>query len=159
DFDQLDHVLGGQRLEVEAVGGIVIGRDGLGVAVDHYGLVTRLAQGIDRVHAAIVELDALADAVGAAAQDDDLAAVGRLGLALGRPHAVALVAGIEIGRARFELGGAGVDALEHRFYAEALPPARDVGRRLAREFGQPLVRKTLLLEVEQALGVLGQALG
>ena len=94
---------------------------------------------------------------GPAAQDDDLAPVGRLGLALGRPQAVALVAGVEVGRARFELGGAGVDALEHRPHAERAPALGDLGRRLAGELGQPLVGEALLLEVEQALGVLGQA--
>ena len=35
----LEHVLEGQRLEVEPVGGVVVGGDGLGVAVDHHGLV------------------------------------------------------------------------------------------------------------------------
>ena len=44
-------------------------------------------------------------------------------------------------------------------HAEAAPLAGDIGGRLSRELGQPLVGETLLLEVEQALGVLGQALG
>ena len=35
DAHDLEHVLGGQRLEIEPVGGVVIGRDGLRVAVDH----------------------------------------------------------------------------------------------------------------------------
>ena len=35
----LEDVLERQRLEVEAVAGVVVGRDGLGVAVDHDGLV------------------------------------------------------------------------------------------------------------------------
>ena len=41
DPDQLEHVLGGERLEVEAVGGVVVGGDRLRVAVDHDGLVAR----------------------------------------------------------------------------------------------------------------------
>src|SRR5205085_3305096 len=102
-------------------------------------LVAGLAQGIDGVDAAIVELDALADAVGSAAQDDDLAPVGRLGFALGRSQAVALVTRIKVRRARFELGGACVDALEDRPDAEAAPLAGDVGGRLAGELGQTLV--------------------
>ena len=72
DADDLEHVLGGQRLEIEPVGGVVVGRDGLRVAVDHDRLVARLAQREAGVAAAIVELDALADAVRAAAEDDDL---------------------------------------------------------------------------------------
>ena len=73
--DDLEHVLERQRLEVQPVGGVVVGRDGLRVAVDHDGLEAVLAQRQRRVHAAVVELDALADAVGAAAQDHDLAAL------------------------------------------------------------------------------------
>ena len=41
--------------------------------------------------AAIVELDALADAVGPTTEDDDLAAITRLGLAFGGFGAVPLV--------------------------------------------------------------------
>ena len=71
-LDDLQHVFQRQRLEVQAVGGVVVGRDGLGVAVDHDGLEPVLAQRQRRMHAAVVELDALADAVGTAAQHHDL---------------------------------------------------------------------------------------
>ncbi len=54
--------------------GVVVGRDGLGVGVDHHRLEAQLLGGEGRVHAAVVELDALADAVGPAAEDDDLLA-------------------------------------------------------------------------------------
>ena len=84
DAEDLEDVLEGQRLEVEAVGGVVVGGDGLGVAVDHDGLEAGLGQREAGVAAAVVELDALADAVGAAAEDDDLAVGGRAGLALDR---------------------------------------------------------------------------
>ena len=94
----LDHVLGRKRLEIEAVGGVVVGRDGLGVAVDHDGLVPRLLEAVDRVDAAIVELDALADAVRSAAEDDDLAAAAHVGFGLGRGEAVALIGRVHIGR-------------------------------------------------------------
>ena len=70
--DDLQHVLARERLEVQPVGGVVVGRHRLRVAVDHDGLVAVLAQRLHRVDAAVVELDPLADAVGAAAQDDDL---------------------------------------------------------------------------------------
>ena len=68
----LEHVLCGQRLEIEPVGGVVIGRHRLRIAIDHDGLVTRVGQREGGVAAAIVELDALADAVRAAAENDDL---------------------------------------------------------------------------------------
>ena len=74
DAEDLEDVLEGQRLEVEAVGGVVVGGDGLGVAVDHDRLVAGLGEREAGVAAAVVELDALADAVGAAAEDDDLLA-------------------------------------------------------------------------------------
>ena len=81
----LEHVLFGQRLEIEAVRGVVVGRDRLRIAVDHDGLVAGVGQREGRVAAAIVELDALADAVRAAAKDDDLLGVGGPRLALRRP--------------------------------------------------------------------------
>ena len=62
-LDHLEDVLEGQRLEVEPVGGVVVGGDGLGVAVDHHGLVAGVLQRHDRVHAGVVELDALPDPV------------------------------------------------------------------------------------------------
>ena len=75
DPADLEHVLGGQRLEIEAIGGVGIGRDRFGVAVDHDGLEPGLAQPERGVHAAIVELDPLPDPVGPAAEDDHLAPV------------------------------------------------------------------------------------
>ena len=66
------HILHGERFEVEAVGGVVVGGHGLRVAVDHDRLVAAFAQGVRRLAATVVELDALADAVGAAADDHHL---------------------------------------------------------------------------------------
>ena len=40
-LDDLEHVLGRERLEIEPVGGVVVGRDGLRIAVDHDGLEAR----------------------------------------------------------------------------------------------------------------------
>ena len=73
--EDFEHVLGGQRLEIEPVRGVVVGRDRLRIAVDHDGLVAGVAQREAGMAAAIVELDALADAVRAAAEDHDLLAV------------------------------------------------------------------------------------
>ena len=80
-LDHVQHVLQRQRLEIEPVGGVVIGRDRLRVAVEHDGLEAHIGQGKSGLTATIVELDALADAVRAAAQDQDLCD-GRWG----RPH-------------------------------------------------------------------------
>ena len=81
DAHDLEHVLGGQRLEIQPVGGVVVGRDGLGVAVDHDRLDARLGEPEHGVHAAVVELDPLADPVRSAAQDDHLAPLARRRLA------------------------------------------------------------------------------
>ena len=57
---------------------VVVGRDGLRVAVDHHRVAAGLAHGHRGVHAAVVELDALADPVRAgAAADEQRAAVRR----------------------------------------------------------------------------------
>ena len=114
----LQHVFGRQRLEIEPVGGVVIGRDGFGIAVDHDGLEAARRQREGGVAAAIVELDALADAVRPAAQDDDLLLVGRLAFAFRRRADRRFIGRIHVGRERREFGGAGVDALEHRPHAE-----------------------------------------
>ena len=68
--------------------------------------------------AAIIELDALADAVRPAAENDDLLLVRRRGFVDGAAVKRHFVGRIHIGRRRSELGGAGVDALEHRPHAE-----------------------------------------
>ena len=71
-LDHRHHVFERQRLEVQPVGGVVVGRHRLRVAVDHHRLEAFFAQREGRVTAAVVELDALADAVRSAAEDDDL---------------------------------------------------------------------------------------
>ena len=104
-LDHLEDVLEGERLEVEPVGGVVVGGDGLGVAVDHHRLVAGVLQSHDRVHAGVVELDALPDPVGPGAQDQHR-------LLLPRLHLVLLVVGrVVVRRGGGELGGAGVDGL------------------------------------------------
>ena len=42
--EDLEHVLGGQRLEIEPVGGVVVGRDRLRVAIDHDRLEARASR-------------------------------------------------------------------------------------------------------------------
>ena len=88
----LDDVLEGQGLEVEPVGDVVVGGDGLRVAVDHDGLVA-IGQGHRGVNTGVVELNALADPVRTRAQDDD-------GLTLAGCHlGLQVVAGVEVGGA------------------------------------------------------------
>ena len=94
-----------ERLEVQPVGRVVVGRHGLGVAVDHDRLEPGLAQREAGVHAAVVELDALADPVRARPEDDHLVPGRR------RHLARVLVGAVVVRRRGLELRGAGVDGL------------------------------------------------
>ena len=97
------HLLNPEWLEVEPVGRVVVGRNGLRIAVDHHRFEPELAEGARRVDAAVVELDPLADPVRAGAEDDD----GTAGL----PHLVLLApGGVEVVRTGLDLAGARVDA-------------------------------------------------
>ena len=99
------------------------------------------------MHAAVVELDALADAVGPAAQHHDLAARGRLGLAL------LLVGGIQVGRLRRELRRAGVDALVHRTDAELEALVAHRGLAGVEQIGEAPVGEPLAFEHAQGIRV------
>ena len=72
-----------QRLEEEQIAGVVIGADGFGIGVDHHRFDAEFLHRERGLHAAVVELDALADAVGAAADDDDFGAVGEADFVFG----------------------------------------------------------------------------
>jgi hypothetical protein len=104
-----EHRLRVERLEVEPVGGVVVGRHRLGVAVDHDGLVAELAERPHGVDAAVVELDALADAVRPGAEDDDarLRARRRCLLRFAPGRVVVVGGGLDLSAAR-------VDAPVHR---------------------------------------------
>jgi hypothetical protein len=103
-FVDVEDVLQSERLEEELVRRVVVGGDGLWVRVDHDGLEAVFLEGKRRMDAAVVELDALADAVGAAAEDHDL--LGRVALHL---VVAAVVGGIVVGRVGLEFGRACVD--------------------------------------------------
>src|SRR5918993_1611926 len=113
----LENMLRSQRLEVQACGSIVVGRDSLRVGVDHDRVVAALFEGVTGVDARIVELYALADAVGTAAEDDDG------GILLAPDLVLLLVGGVVVGRARGELTGASIDGLVGRRNAEGPPHA------------------------------------
>ena len=68
-IDDVHHVFVGEWLEVQAIGRVVVGGNRFRVAVDHDCLVAGIMQCVARMHAAVVELDTLADAVRAGAQD------------------------------------------------------------------------------------------
>ena len=107
--------------------------------------------------AAIVELDALADPVGPAAQDHDLAAPGGSALVLGPlAEEARLVAAVHIRRAGLELGGAGVDPLVDRADAQPGTAAAHLGLRQSGQTSEPRIREALGLERQEGLGIVGQ---
>ena len=81
DVNDVHHIFKGQRLEVQPVRGVVVGAHGLRVAVHHDGLIAVFLKRERRVHAAVIELDSLPDAVRTAAENHDFAHILRLGLA------------------------------------------------------------------------------
>ncbi len=96
--------------------------------------------------AAIVELDALADAVRTAAQDDRLLLVRRIGLAIGAAVEAGLVGRIHIGRQAFELGRACVDALVDRAHAQCAARGAHGVFFDAAKFGEARIRKAHRLQ-------------
>ena len=156
--NERNNVLGGQRLEVKPIGGVVIGADGFRVAVDHDGLEPRVLQRVGRMHAAIVELDALAYPVGPAAEDDDLGAVGRIGLA-DRRAVTAFIGGVHVRCGGGEFRRAGVYSLVDGDHAQAEADAGDVVRGATGQLTQPCVGEAQRLQAAQFPGLPRQAEG
>ena len=112
-IDDVHHVLRAERLEIQAVSGVIVGGDRFGVIVDDGYGVAQFLQGPDTVDGGIVELDALADADGAGAQHQHrgLAFLGHKGPGL----AFLAVGGVEIGGLRIEFAAAGIHHLINGF--------------------------------------------
>ena len=108
NFDDVHDVFKGQRLEVETIGGIVIGTHRLGITVHHDGLVAVFFQGKGGMHAAIVELNALPNAVRPTTENDDF--FHGLGLRFTHP----LIGRIQVRRMRHKFGATGIDTLKRR---------------------------------------------
>ena len=147
DIDHFQHVLERQRLEVQPVRRIVVGGHRFRVAVDHDGLEAGFAQAQRRMHAAVVEFDALADAVRTAAEHHHLAPRRRPGFAL------FLVARVHVGSTGGELGRAGVDPLVDR--ADAQRPAMLAHHALidAEQRRQAAVGEALALQRAHCAGI------
>ena len=101
------------------------------------------------MHAAVVELDALADAVRAAAEDHHLLLRGRADLGL------IAVGGVEVRRERFELRGARVDEAEDRLDAGGVARRIDSGRRDAGRVGDLAVSEAGFLGLSEQVGADG----
>ena len=160
NVNDVHDVLVGERLKVQAVGRVVVGRDGLGVAVYHEGLKAAGRQRIARMHAAVVKLDALADTVGSGAQNHRLGLVRRRGLVgshalLGiRARAVdVLVRLVVVLRGARELGRAGIDRLHAGNHAQTLAIGAHKALVRAGQRGNLGVARAVLLEQAHRVGV------
>ena len=67
----IEDVFDRERLEEQHVARVVVGAHGFGIRVDHHRFDAQLLQCETGMAAAVIELDALADAVRPAAEDDD----------------------------------------------------------------------------------------
>ena len=144
--DDLEHVLEGQRLEVEPIARVVVGRHGLRVAVDHDRLEAGVVQREAGVHAGVVELDPLPDPVRPRAEDDDLAPVARRHLGL------QVVARVVVRRQRRELARAGVDGLVDRPHAELPAEVAHLGLGQPAQLGDLRVGEAVVLREPEELG-------
>ena len=160
DIDNVHDVLVGERLKVQTVGRVIVGRDGLGIAVDHDGLEAAGRQRVARVHAAVIELDTLANAVGAGAQDHRLGLVRRRGLVgshalLGiRARAVdVLVRLVVVLRGARKLRSAGIDRLHAGNHAQTLAIGAHKALVRAGQRGNLGVARAVLLEQAHRVGV------
>jgi hypothetical protein len=133
----VQHIFQRERLEKQLVARVVIGRNRFGIRIHHQRLETVFLERERGVHAAIIELDALADAVRPAAENHHL-------LLVGIPaHLVitAIISGIIIGRVRLELRGARIHQPVTRNQTEFFAQRADFILRFAGEIGDLAVGK------------------
>ena len=149
--EDIQHILGGQRLEEQHIARVVIGADGFRVRVDHDRLDPQLAQREARVAAAVIEFDALANAVRPATQDHH-AAPARL---LRRRLVLVLVCRIVIRRVRFEFGRARIDRLERGDHTHRLAIGANLGLGRAPERRQLTIGEAKLLGAAKELAAGG----
>ena len=116
----VEHALERELLEVEPVALVIVRRDGLGVIVDHHGLLAHLAQRADGRDGAPIELDGRADAVHAGAEHHGARLV-ELDVVL-----VAVVRHVQVVGGGGELGGHRVDLLRKGQDAHRLACLPDV---------------------------------
>ena len=120
------HVFERERLEIQTVGGVVIGGDGFRVAIDHDGLVAVFAQRQRGVHTAVVKFNALPDAVRAATEHHDFFVVRGRRFTLA---ALRLVGRVQVRGVGGELGRAGVHTLVDRPHVQGAALLADGGVR------------------------------
>ena len=109
--------------------------------------------------AAIIKLDALADPVGAAAEDDRFFPIGRMRFAIGcvRAKCSVFIGGIKIRCLGCKLRRARVDPLIYRAHAERMPQTAHPAFGVADELAKARIRKSHALKLSHFKCGLGQA--
>ena len=74
--DYFQDILERQRLKIQPITGVIVGRHCLGIAVDHDGFETGIPQRKGGVDARIIKLDTLTNSVGTRTQDDHFRGIG-----------------------------------------------------------------------------------
>ena len=144
-MDDLENVFERQRLEVKAVRRVVVGRNGLRIAVDHDRFIAVLAERHRGVHAAVIELDPLPDPVRTPAQHDHLLPARRRGFAL------FLVGRIHVRGLGGEFRGAGVDPFVNGADAECVTSGAHFRLLRLQQEGKAAVREAHSLETAELL--------
>src|SRR5690606_11205833 len=145
--DDFEHVFERYRLEVQAIGSVVVSRNRFRVAVDHDGFIAIFAHRQRRMHAAIIELDTLADTVRATTQHQNLVARADIGFAL------FLVGRVHVGRAGRKFRRAGIDALVDRTNAKLVTTATQFLFADRQQYREPFVGETLAFQTEHEVRV------
>ena len=140
-LDDVHDILERERLEVEAVGRVIVRGDRLGVAVDHDGLIALGLERVGSMHAAVVELDALANPVRSCREDHD---TGLFCLMELRCPSY-LIGEVVVARAGSKLACTGIDRLYDRTDSQYLAKGTYDLFLLAREIGNLAVREAHLL--------------
>ncbi|KAI3479544.1 hypothetical protein L1887_58356 [Cichorium endivia] len=150
----VEHSLERDVLKVQTVGLVIVGRNGLGVVVDHDRLEAALSQRADGTHGTPVELDRRTDAVDTGAQHHDTL-VAKVDVVLD-----SVVGGVEVVGVSGELGGDRVDLLDEGHDGVLLTQLAhgELGR--VERLGELLVRESELLGLtkhggREAGGVVG----
>ena len=135
-----EHILQCERLEIQPVGGIVVGRHRFGITVDDDGLEAQLLQALCRVDAAVVEFDTLSYTVGSSSEDHYLLAAVRLDLRL----FIRIVSRVVV---RAVLRAAHMDGIVGLRHAELFPSSSYIVLRNLQYLCQIPVRESVLLRL------------
>ncbi|MCG3141142.1 MAG: hypothetical protein HDKAJFGB_02357 [Anaerolineae bacterium] len=110
-FNHVHHIFKRDGFKIQTVGGVVIGADRFGIAIQHNRFDAQVLKRVTGMNTAIIKLDALPDAIRSAAENQNFFAVRRF-----RFIHRSRIRRIQIRRERFKLCRARINSLINRFY-------------------------------------------